>query len=1163
MAQADGYVYIDTKLDQSELNSGLGKMKSVVTAGVAAMVASMGALSVAVINVGSEYEDAAAKVSTLVDENVNSMDKISENILAVSSRTGQAASELAEATYQALSAGIKGTEDEITGFVEQSAKLAKAGFTSTASAVDIVTTAINGYGMTVDDAEGITNQLIMTQNLGKTTVDELSATLGRVIPTASAFSVSLGNVNTAMAIMTASGINTAESSTYLKSMLNELGDTGSDVAGILLEKTGKSFTELMDEGKSLGDVMAILGESVDNDSTAFANLWSSAEAGTGALTILNGGSEKYNDTLNQIENSTTAVDDAYKKVTDTFSEKSKKVQESLKNVGIDAYNKFEKPLKGAMDSAQDAVNELSKEMSNGKLGKSVDTIADGFADLVKIIIDLAKKTIPLLVNGFALIIDNADKITIALSAVGSAMLAYKTYTNVIQPVTKAWQAATIALQAHEAANRLTMVASAGTAGGMTLMQTAVGVLTGKITLATAAQGALNSVMAISPAGAFAIAVGAVTAGIAALAISMGDSKEEIDENVEATNKLIESQKELNDELKQSKEAREEVNAKAEEQVATADVLMKKIDDLANKENKSNAEKEIMASLVEELNGVMPDLNLQYDKEKDALNMSTDAIKANIEAQKDLILAKAAQENLAAIAQDIAKAEIENAKLVEQHTENEKALTKAKKNTTDAMKKWQDAGGEFSGELYQQWLEASRIEGNLQSAYNDSLGALEKNEKTLKRLNGEYDKTSKYAENMLDKGEMQKKLNALTEQAKAQGIDIPKAVSDGITEGNYAIPVSIEEMNALISFQSLRDKAKEAGVGLPESISEGIKSGELSPSEAVAQMNSLVSFSDLLLNSELSGQKVPNIVKEQIINGQLSPQQAIEVMQSWVNFNDMLTKAGLAGDAIPADIKQAILEGKMSPAEAIAELNRLVNEELDKQPPKSKEKGKTVGDGYTSGISEKDISAKAAGVLLATNAKAGMDSGDWASSGRNAGQGLARGMQEYGVLNGVKTAGATLANYALAGLRSAAGEHSPWKTTQKSGEFAAEGLALGIENNTDQAVNAMENLTDDLIDASDFQVKGPYDDLIKSFDPAFVTEQLDKIDAAIRASQAEYAMVANIAVQHEMAKIAQQNAFTDKIFKAALDGKIEVHVDLNAREVGIALAPIIAEELAFK
>lgn len=199
----------------------------------------------------------------------------------------------------------------------------------------------------------------------------MSATLGRVIPTASAFSVSLGNVNTAMAIMTASGINTAESSTYLKSMLNELGDTGSDVAGILLEKTGKSFTELMDEGKSLGDVMAILGESVDNDSTAFANLWSSAEAGTGALTILNGGSEKYNDTLNQIENSTTAVDDAYKKVTDTFSEKSKKVQESLKNVGIDAYNKFEKPLKGAMDSAQDAVNELSKEMSNGKLGKSV------------------------------------------------------------------------------------------------------------------------------------------------------------------------------------------------------------------------------------------------------------------------------------------------------------------------------------------------------------------------------------------------------------------------------------------------------------------------------------------------------------------------------------------------------------------------------------------------------------------------------------------------------------------------------------------------------------------------------------------------------------------------------------------------------------------------
>lgn len=167
MSKADGFVFIDTKLEKDSFDKDLRGIEGALKTSMVACVAAVGALSVAVIKVGSDYEVAAAKVSTLVDENTHSMEKISDNILAISSKTGIASTEIAEATYQALSAGISGTEDEMTDFVEKSAKLAKAGFTSTASAVDIVTTAINGYGLKVSDADGITNQLIMTQNLGK------------------------------------------------------------------------------------------------------------------------------------------------------------------------------------------------------------------------------------------------------------------------------------------------------------------------------------------------------------------------------------------------------------------------------------------------------------------------------------------------------------------------------------------------------------------------------------------------------------------------------------------------------------------------------------------------------------------------------------------------------------------------------------------------------------------------------------------------------------------------------------------------------------------------------------------------------------------------------------------------------------------------------------
>ena len=48
-------------------------------------------------------------------------------------------------------------------------KLAKGGFTDGAKAVDVLTTAINAYGLEASDATRVSDLLITTQNLGKTT----------------------------------------------------------------------------------------------------------------------------------------------------------------------------------------------------------------------------------------------------------------------------------------------------------------------------------------------------------------------------------------------------------------------------------------------------------------------------------------------------------------------------------------------------------------------------------------------------------------------------------------------------------------------------------------------------------------------------------------------------------------------------------------------------------------------------------------------------------------------------------------------------------------------------------------------------------------------------------------------------------------------------------
>lgn len=280
----------------------------------------------------AQFETSTAMVATIADTSQKSLSDISKEVRTYSNETGEAASDMAEATYQAISASVN-TADAAS-FAGTATKLAVGGFTSATTAVDVLTTAINAYGLAASDATQLSDYLITTQNLGKTSVDQLAQSVGKVIPLASAYNVQMDNLSSAYAVLTANGIATAESGTYLKSMLNELGDTGSDVSEVLLNSTGKTFAQLMEQGYSLGDVMAMLGNAVDGDSTAFNALWSSTEAGIGALSLFNAGADKYNSDLDSMRTSAGATEKAYSTMADTTDKSKQRMENSFNNLKI-------------------------------------------------------------------------------------------------------------------------------------------------------------------------------------------------------------------------------------------------------------------------------------------------------------------------------------------------------------------------------------------------------------------------------------------------------------------------------------------------------------------------------------------------------------------------------------------------------------------------------------------------------------------------------------------------------------------------------------------------------------------------------------------------------------------------------------------------------------
>lgn len=317
---------------------------------------------VAVTKMAVDYESSFAKVSTLLDSNVVNLDKYKNDILDASSESKVAVDEFSEAVYGSISAGVDQTK--AIGFTTDAMKLAKGGFTDGASAVDILTTAINGYGMQAEDATKISDMLITTQNLGKTTVNELASSMGTVIPVANSVNFGMDELSASYAQLTKNGIATAESGTYLKAMLSELGKSGSITDKTLRDLTGKSFAQLKSEGASTTDILKILSDAAEKDGKTLKDMFGSVEAGSAALVLAKGDGAEYNEMLQGMQSSAGATQEAFDKMDSTPAERMKGALNELKNEGIkfgDAFIPVIEKVGDILGKAADAFSGLSEQ----------------------------------------------------------------------------------------------------------------------------------------------------------------------------------------------------------------------------------------------------------------------------------------------------------------------------------------------------------------------------------------------------------------------------------------------------------------------------------------------------------------------------------------------------------------------------------------------------------------------------------------------------------------------------------------------------------------------------------------------------------------------------------------------------------------------------------
>lgn len=365
---------------QEKIKQNISATKTQILGTVGAYTAVAAAIYAGPVQAAQKYETALAKVNTIADTTQVPLEKISQEVMALSNKTGVAANALAEDVYNAISAGQK-TGDAVN-FVSYSTKLAKAGFAETSQTLDVLTTILNAYGMSADKVGNVSDMLIQIQNKGKVSVGELSSVMGKIIPTANAYNVGLEQLGATYAIMTSKGIAAAETTTYANSMLNELGKSGSTADKILRKVAGGGFSDLMANGSSLAEVLNILQTEAKKSGKTISDMFGSAEAGKAAMSILSNGVDGFNASVEDMLKSARATETAFGIMADTTENKMAKAKNSINNLQIVLGQNLLPIVGNVADKVAGVVTKISEfAQANPQLAQTVMKVVGALAAL--------------------------------------------------------------------------------------------------------------------------------------------------------------------------------------------------------------------------------------------------------------------------------------------------------------------------------------------------------------------------------------------------------------------------------------------------------------------------------------------------------------------------------------------------------------------------------------------------------------------------------------------------------------------------------------------------------------------------------------------------------------------------------------------------------------
>ncbi len=309
-----------TKAAMSKVGTGMAVMGGAILGGMGLAMKS-----------AADFETAMREVNTMMNLSSQQFKELSGEVQALASDMGVDAVDSAKALYQAISAGVP--KDNAVEFLRIATKAAIGGVTSTATAVDGLTTVLNAFKMPVSEAERVADIMFTTVKGGKTTMEELSQSLFNVAPIAAASGVKFEEVSAALSTMTKQGIPTTIATTSLRQALVTMQKPTADMA-VAIKSLGYETGQSMLDSLGLAEAFYQLRGYTKGSNEMLMKMLGSVEAGQAVLSLTGDSAQMFADDLAAMSKAAGASDAAFQEMEKSTARQMEHLQAAFKDIQI-------------------------------------------------------------------------------------------------------------------------------------------------------------------------------------------------------------------------------------------------------------------------------------------------------------------------------------------------------------------------------------------------------------------------------------------------------------------------------------------------------------------------------------------------------------------------------------------------------------------------------------------------------------------------------------------------------------------------------------------------------------------------------------------------------------------------------------------------------------